>query len=326
VVDFFGETASSARMKFSTSSIVAVLAAGFTVQAVAAEGWVNDWAKAKATAAESKRDLLVDFTGSDWCGWCIKLKEEVFSKPEFEAVNKDFVLVELDFPRDKSKLSEETQKQNAALQKEFAVRGFPTIMLCDASGRPYARTGYQAGGPGPYLEQLAKLRKVRDERDAAFAEAEKATGAEKAKLLAKGLGVIDEDCLHPFYDGTLAEIAKLDPEDTTGIVKREKQRGDFQALETALGGTKDLDARITLIDKFIAEQKPEGEIKQRVLFTKSGAYYSAEKKAEAAKYLDEIIAIDANSELGKRAVEVKQRFFTDAAATKDAAAPKEAGK
>lgn len=303
-------------MKNPNCIIVAVLAAGFTAQAAAAEGWVNDWAKAKANAAESKRDLLVDFTGSDWCGWCIKLKEEVFSKPEFEAVSKDFVFVELDFPRDKSKLSEETQKQNAALQKEFGVRGFPTIMLCDASGRPYARTGYQAGGPVPYIANLSKLRNVRVERDAAFAEAEKATGVEKAKLLAKGVSVLDADCIHPFYDATLAEIAKLDPEDATGIVKREKQRGDFMALETALGGTKDLDGRITLIDKFIADQKPEGELKQRVLFSKAGAYFSAEKKAEASKILDEVIAIDANSELGKRAAEVKQRFFTDAAEPK----------
>lgn len=304
-----------AGMKFSTSSIVAVLAAVFTVQAAAAEGWMSDWAKAKAAATESKRDLLVNFTGSDWCGWCIKLKEEVFSKPEFTPVSKDFVFVELDFPR-KSKLSEETQKQNDALQKEFAVRGFPTIMLCDASGRPYARTGYLPGGPGSYVEQLGKLRKIRESRDAAFAEAEKATGVEKAKLLAKAVSVLDADCLHPFYDTTLAEIARLDPDDATGIVKREKQLGEFKTLETALGSTRDLEGRLTLIDKFIADHKPEGELKQRVLFTKSGAYFSAEKKTEAAKYLDEIVAIDANSELGKRAAEVKQRFFTDAAAPK----------
>jgi len=305
-------------MNISTSSIVAVLAAGFTAQAAAAEVWVSDWAKAKVTAAESKRDLLVDFTGSDWCSWCIKLREEVFSKPEFEPVGKDFVFVEIDFPKDKSKLSEEMQKQNAGLQTEFTVRGFPTIILCDASGRPYARTGYVPGGATSYVEHLGKLRSVRTERDAAFAEAEKATGVEKARLLAKGVSVLAADCLHPFYDGTLAEIAKLDPEDTTGIVKREKQLGEFKQLETALGGTRDLEARLTLIDKFIAEQKPEGELKQRVLFSKSGAYFSAENKGEAAALLDQIVAIDASSELGKRAAEVKQRFFAEAAAAKEA--------
>ena len=306
-------------MNIFTSSIVAVLAAGFTAQAAAAEGWMSDWEKAKATASESKRDLLVDFTGSDWCGWCIKLREEVFSKPEFEPVSKDFVFVEIDFPKDKSKLSEETQKQNATLQTEFAVRGFPTIVLCDASGRPYARTGYLPGGAASYVEHLGKLRSVRTERDAAFAEAEKAAGVEKAKLLAKGLSVLAADCLHPFYDSTLAEIAKLDPEDATGVVKREKQLGEFKQLETALGGTRDLESRLTLIDKFIADQKPEGELKQRVLFSKSGAYFSAEKKSEAAALLDQIVAIDANSELGKRAAEVKQRFFSEAGAAKEGA-------
>ena len=306
-------------MNIFTSSIVAVLAAGFTAQAAAAEGWVSDWAKAKAVAAESKRDLLVDFTGSDWCGWCIKLREEVFSKPEFETVGKDFVFVEIDFPKDKSKLSEETQKQNAGLQTEFTVRGFPTIVLCDASGRPYARTGYVPGGAASYVEHLGKLRSVRAERDAAFTEAEKTTGVEKARLLAKGVSVLAADCLHPFYDSTLAEIAKLDPEDATGIVKREKQIGEFKQLETVLGGTRDLESRLSLIDKFIAEQKPEGELKQRVLFSKSGAYFSAENKGEAAALLDQIVAIDASSELGKRAAEVKQRFFSEGAAAKEAA-------
>ena len=114
------------------------------------EGWSHDFEAAKKQAAEQKKDLLVDFTGSDWCGWCIKLNEEVFSHDPFKTgVADKFVLVEIDFPRDKSKLSDETQKQNAMLQKQFSIQGFPTILLMDAAGLPYAQTGYQAGGPKP---------------------------------------------------------------------------------------------------------------------------------------------------------------------------------
>ena len=84
----------------------------------------------KKQAAESNKDLLIDFTGSDWCGWCIKLHKEVFSQDAFkEGVKDKFVLVEIDFPKDKSKLSEETQKQNEELGEKYAVQGYPTILL-----------------------------------------------------------------------------------------------------------------------------------------------------------------------------------------------------
>lgn len=55
----------------------AVLMALHSTVFAGGEGWVSDFAAAKKEAAESKKDLLVDFTGSDWCGWCIKLVDEV---------------------------------------------------------------------------------------------------------------------------------------------------------------------------------------------------------------------------------------------------------
>ena len=70
------------------------------------EGWTHDFEAAKKQAADENKDLLIDFIGSDWCGWCIKLNEEVFSHDEFKTGVKDkYVLVELDYPKDTSKLS-----------------------------------------------------------------------------------------------------------------------------------------------------------------------------------------------------------------------------
>lgn len=106
-----------------------------------------------------------------------------------------FVLVELDFPKNKSKLSEETQKQNNELRVKYGVKGYPTILLCDAEERPYAKTGYQKGGPENYVEHLNKLRERKTTRDEAFAAAKKATGVEKAKALIselEALGLSDE--------------------------------------------------------------------------------------------------------------------------------------
>jgi len=108
------------------------------ISLTAAEGWLTDLDEAKKVAAKENKAILVDFTGSDWCGWCIRLREEVFDKPEFKEASKDFVLVELDFPRTK-KLPEGQKEKNQALSKKFNVRGFPTILLMTAEGQPSPR-------------------------------------------------------------------------------------------------------------------------------------------------------------------------------------------
>lgn len=120
-------------------------------------GWSTDFEAAKKTAAEKKLPILADFSGSDWCGWCIKLDNEVFSKKEFKEFAKDnFVLFLADFPRKKQQ-DEKVKKQNADLSKKFSIEGFPTVLLMDAEGRVFARTGYERGGTGAYIEHLKKL-------------------------------------------------------------------------------------------------------------------------------------------------------------------------
>lgn len=124
--------------------------------------WHTDFDEAKKLAAKENKALLIDFTGSDWCHWCTKLKEEVFGRAEFmEEASKQFVLLELDFPQ-KSEQSEETQKKNKALAKKYEVRGFPTVVLTDAEGKAFGRTGYREGGVAPYLKYLEKLRDQKD--------------------------------------------------------------------------------------------------------------------------------------------------------------------
>ena len=82
-------TPTSTQFRLLTASILASLTLG---SALAAEDWTEDFAAAKDLAAKNKKDLLIDFTGSDWCPYCIKLKKEVLSKPEFiAAAPKSFV-------------------------------------------------------------------------------------------------------------------------------------------------------------------------------------------------------------------------------------------
>lgn len=155
------------------------------VAALASEGWLTDLDAAKKQAAAEHKDILIDFTGSDWCGWCIKLDKEVFSTPEFKA-QKDFVLVSLDFPR-KRQLPAEEKARNEALMKQWGVQGFPTIILANAAGEPYAETGYQQGGPVKYLAMLAELRKENTpENIKAFTEKSKKAAEQTAKRAAAG--------------------------------------------------------------------------------------------------------------------------------------------
>ncbi len=121
-------------------------------------GWTDDMEAAKKQAAAEGKLILADFSGSDWCSWCVTLDKEVFSQKEFlDAAKEKFVLVFVDSPRDATRLSDLAKKQNGALIKKYKIRGFPTVMVMDASGEPIAETGYQRGGPANYLKHLDEL-------------------------------------------------------------------------------------------------------------------------------------------------------------------------
>jgi len=127
--------------------------------AAAKSGWLTSYDQAQKEAQSKNRLLLMDFTGSDWCGWCIMLDKEVFSKPEFkEYANKNLVLLELDFPRTK-KMPPETTAQNERLLMKYGIQGFPTVVVFDSSGKPLGALGYQAGGPQAFIAELERLRK-----------------------------------------------------------------------------------------------------------------------------------------------------------------------
>ena len=138
--------------------LTVLAAVAISTSAFAADGWMTDFEKAKAKAKADNKHILIDFSGSDWCGWCIKLDKEVFSQDAFKKYAKDnLVLMLADFPRDKSKLSEEVQKQNDAMAKEYSVRGFPTVFILSPDGKTVGKTGYQDGGPEAYVEHIKKM-------------------------------------------------------------------------------------------------------------------------------------------------------------------------
>lgn len=121
------------------------------------EAWMTDFEAAKAKAAAEQKPLLLDFTGSDWCGWCIKLDKEVFSQKAFqEYAASSLILVELDFPRSKDQ-SAELKAQNEALAEKYGIRGFPTILVLSSEGELIEKTGYQRGGAEAYVKHIQDI-------------------------------------------------------------------------------------------------------------------------------------------------------------------------
>jgi thioredoxin-related protein len=140
---------------FATLALLAFSACG----GFAKSGWEDDFDKGLAKASSDKKIALVDFTGSDWCSWCMKLDAEVFSQKEFKEYAKaNLVLVEVDFPQI-TPLPQRKQEKHEGLAKKYDVTGFPSVLVFDPAGKELGRLGYTEGGPRAFIAQLEKITK-----------------------------------------------------------------------------------------------------------------------------------------------------------------------
>ncbi|MHA3773999.1 thioredoxin family protein [Verrucomicrobiota bacterium sgz303538] len=134
------------------------VAAMTTSAALAAAGWDDNYEKAVAKAKAENKMLLLDFTGSDWCGWCMKLDKEVFSQKAFKDYAKqNLVLLEVDFPQGKRQ-TRNLKEQNEKLKNEHSITGFPSIVVLNPEGQKVGRLGYTPGGPNAFIAKLEALK------------------------------------------------------------------------------------------------------------------------------------------------------------------------
>lgn len=316
------------------ASIVAlglVLGSGLAARAEdapagAGVAWSDDLAASLKKAEAEKKDVLMDFTGSDWCGWCMKLKSEVFDQAQFKKAEAKFVFVEVDFPNAKPQ-SDAVKAQNKALQQKFGIQGFPTIVLADAQGRPFGQTGYQPGGPEKYAAMLDGLRELRIARDVQFAAAEKAKGVEKARLLDAGLQALKNDELVlKFYGPVVEQIEKLD---TEGKVKEryvkmhqsiEEARNFKMSMQSILNKAKvkaDPDGTIKKLQALAAKEALPNEFKQQALLVASRVcQLELKDNARAEPLFDAAIAVDPDSDMGRKLKENKAKFYPKEGAEK----------
>jgi uncharacterized protein YyaL (SSP411 family) len=122
--------------------------------------WQTDLTKAQAEAKKENKLVFMEFTGSDWCGWCIKQHHETYSKPEFaEYAKKNLVLVEVDFPAQKEQPEPLKATNKELLKKYDPEEALPAIVLMKPDGTVlWTKQGFVADGPKGMIEQIEKAK------------------------------------------------------------------------------------------------------------------------------------------------------------------------
>lgn len=290
--------------------------------------------QAQENAKGTNRDILVDFGGSDWCGWCIKLDKEVFSTDTWKKEgNKKYVLVILDFPRQKEQ-SKAQKEYNKNIQQTYGVNGFPTVFLLDSNGKPYARTGYQEGGPEKYLNHLNELAAQKNERDSELKKIKEAKATdEKLPLLDNLINKLNQWRVGFAYLELKDETIKLDNENKSGLklkyatelfqdyqVRQNKEKADsylqiIKQLDPAKAKDLEIGMQINaILDKYQVSKdwsgiidsltkllgtKPSNESAQKIHYYIGYAYFQVKSIDKSLENLNKALELAPDSEFAK---------------------------
>lgn len=288
-------------MKLQTSLFAGLLLA-LTANASAKIDWSTDLEKSKELAAKEDKLMLVDFTGSDWCHWCVVLKKEVFDTEEFATAADKYVMVELDFPQDDALITAEKRAANEKVAQKYGIQGFPTVLLMTADGAPVARTGYQEGGPDAYLDHLEALAKP-------WKTLQNAEGEARKEALAGFLGNIFVSDIETYYSDELEELKKLDPKDESGFVAEMEMNTALLSFEGNVQGelaAGNFDTVLTMVDDFLAKYDVQGEERQHVMMARVMVYVEQNEKEKAFAQLDEMATFAPDSEMTANIAEIKE--------------------
>ena len=153
-------------MKFPTTYLIAAFVAlleASPTEAREALPWFTDLPQAQTQARTEGKWVLIHFSGSDWCGWCMKLHKDVFQKAEFESYAKsNLVLVSVDFPKRKPQ-PPAVQQANQKLAAQFRVQGPPTLIVLDSQGRMLGKLNYGNGGTKAFIAEMEKVIRTKPE-------------------------------------------------------------------------------------------------------------------------------------------------------------------
>lgn len=241
--------------------------------------------EALARASAEKRDVFVDFTGTDWCKACIHLRTQIVDSDAFEAAfGEKYVLVSVDFPRTPAlvaQIPDDEKRRRESLLTSYRIAGLPGVVLMDEKGMPYEIINGTRRTPEEYIALVNAGLQKRAARDAAFAKAASLSGMERAKALAEGLNVLPTVC----RDKYLAEIDLIneaDADNTLGYkglgsatAARLKQAEELRDLLSTFRGKlkrEELLDSVEKLDAFLAKPNLDGEVLQEALSAKGDSY------------------------------------------------------
>ncbi len=264
------------------SKLGTLLALAITAQALPEAANLD---AAKAQAAQEKRDIMVDFTGTDWCTACIHLRTKIIDSAAFDkAYGERFVLVSVDFPRTPelvARIPDEEKRRRENLLTSYRIEGLPGVVLMDAKGQPYEIINGARRTPEEYMPLVAAGLEKRALRDAAFAKAAGLSGMEQAKALAEGLMALPVACRDK-YVAEIDIINAADSANTLGFkdlgssaVSRIQQTEQLRDMISGFRGkldTESLKTCIEMLNTFLAQPGLHPEIRQEALSAIGDSY------------------------------------------------------
>ena len=275
--------------------------------AKAAVEWIADFDKAVEKAKAEKKDLFVDFTGSDWCSWCIKLHDEVLEHAAFlDAASKEYVLVSLDYPHSPERQAKvPNPARNQELVQKYEVEGYPTVLLLTADGEVFGRTGYQPGGPEAYVEHMTKLRTAGRaallDAIALAKEFESAKDDARTAAIEKSLVMVEK------AGADAAWTKKLIPAVRAAIAADPKnEKGTKLRAVKALLHAGVVDDAV-LAEARTLDPKNEQGLLEQVVFAEIGAVHDEETCRATLKHIEELDA------LGIKDKDTRQMLYANAA-------------
>jgi thiol-disulfide isomerase/thioredoxin len=201
-----------------------------------AKDWLHEFDEAVAAAKQQDKDILIDFSGTDWCGPCQQLWDQTLSQPEFiELASRRFVLLDIDDLANKP-MPKGRKARYEALQKRYGIQAFPTVVLATADGLPYAATGLvkDLKNPSKYWQHLEPPCERGKKFKAALATAGGPQGLTGAASTVAALAEVRPDFVVRFYPDKLDQLRKLKPSDATGYLAFIDSRSALLTLEWKL--------------------------------------------------------------------------------------------
>ncbi len=268
--------------------------------------WMTDLEAAKAKAAAENKAVLVDFTGSDWCGWCIRLRKQVLDTPAFETYAKDkFVLMEVDVPQN-PKFDQKLLQRNRQICDQYNVSGFPTILVITPKGDV-------VGGFSGYLASTAEAAEPLNAalaNAALLAKADTQQGSEQVATLTKAYNSLPED-VQENASALRQRIIALDTDDTSGMKRLQRVKDQRDALQRDISNAQTAAEAIAIVDKALPTAEPENkagmlQIKFQIMFMSAQTVDDIKAAAEVMRQ-----GIEADPKAGPSAMKRVDALLAD---------------